>query len=447
MRAAPVVYLGPSLPRREAEAILPGCDVRPPIRRGELYRDRQDGSSLFVIIDGVLHQEPAVSPREILDVLEDGALVVGASSMGALRAAECWPAGMLGVGAIYRLYRRGSLLSDDEVIVVYAPDGTYLPCSIPLINVRYALSRALRECRLSASEAEGILACAQRLHFSERYWPAMLASAGILDPDGEVLTLLSSLDLKRQDAVRCLRTVARRMARDPSLAERPRRRDTAFTPSEGHRERDYNALAGLDREEVKRELSRWQLVSGRCTGHLLSIAAVGPDVALAARLEKNCALAPLLAILARGRGVDDGSVGDAERQAHPRATALKVSVLEVWKALGADQPAFAEALWAELAASGELDAEIFRWRAVREAVPEARRRGLVARARDRFLAESEIAHAHGFRSWRELHQAATLAPFSWSDLAAYRDELALAKRLREHLFNPDPVELEQPDAP
>jgi len=71
-----------------------------------------------VIIDGVFHQEPAVPPREILDVLEDGAVIVGASSMGALRAAECWPAGMRGVGTIYRLYRRGALKSDDEVIGV-----------------------------------------------------------------------------------------------------------------------------------------------------------------------------------------------------------------------------------------------------------------------------------------------------------------------------------------
>jgi hypothetical protein len=107
------------------------------------------GGSVFVIIDGVFHQEPAVPPREILDVLEDGALIVGASSMGALRAAECWPAGMRGVGTIYRLYRRGALGSDDEVILIYSSDGSgYQSRSVPLINVRYALSRAFRKGRI-----------------------------------------------------------------------------------------------------------------------------------------------------------------------------------------------------------------------------------------------------------------------------------------------------------
>src|SRR6202171_1396192 len=107
MQIAPIVYLGPSLPSSDAEVALPGCDLRAPIRRGDLYRDRLGGGSVFVIIDGVFHQEPAVPLREILDVLKDGAMIVGASSMGALRAAECWPAGMRGWGPISRLHTRG----------------------------------------------------------------------------------------------------------------------------------------------------------------------------------------------------------------------------------------------------------------------------------------------------------------------------------------------------
>ncbi|MGH3425983.1 MAG: TfuA-like protein, partial [Mycobacteriales bacterium] len=294
MQIAPIVYLGPSLPGSDAEIALPGCDLRAPIRRGDLYRDRLGGGSVFVIIDGVFHQEPAVSPREILDVLEDGAVIVGASSMGALRAAECWPAGMRGVGTIYRLYRRGALLSDDEVILVYSSEGSgYQPRSVPLINVRYALSRALRKGLLERPAAERIVASAQRLHFSERCWPVILANAGALDPHGELQTLVSSLDLKREDTVRCLHTVARWLAETPALAERPRRLSTAFIPSEARRQRDYDALAGLDREEVKRDLSRWQLISGRYSRHLLRIAAVDPEIGLAARLKRKGALAPL----------------------------------------------------------------------------------------------------------------------------------------------------------
>ena len=437
MQIAPIVYLGPSLPRSDAEAALPGCDLRAPIRRGDLYRDRLGGGSVFVIIDGVFHQEPAVPPREILDVLEDGALIVGASSMGALRAAECWPAGMRGVGTIYRLYRRGALGSDDEVILIYSSDGSgYQSRSVPLINVRYALSRAFRKGRIDLPAAERVVASAQRLYFSERCWPVILSNAGVLDPDGELQTLVSSLDLKREDAARCLRTVARWLADAPVLAELPRRRSTAFIPSEVRRQRDYDALAGLDREEVKRDLSRWQVISGRYSRHLLRIAAVDPEVGLAARLKKKCALAPLLADLVDRRHSENGSIGEAESQANVRTAALVLVLIELWKALGADQQGFAEALWAELTASGELDAEIFRWRAIRDAARVARGRGLSMQVRDQFLAESEIAHAHGFHSWQDLQQASTLAPYPWLDFVAYRDELALAKRLRQELFNP-----------
>ena len=352
------------------------------------------------------------------------------------------PAGMRGVGAIYRLYRRGALLSDDEVILVYSSDGSgYQPRSVPLINVRYALSRALRKGLLERPAAERIVASAQRLHFSERCWPVILANAGALDPHGELQTLVSSLDLKREDTVRCLHTVARWLAETPALAERPRRLSTAFIPSEARRQRDYDALAGLDREEVKRDLSRWQLISGRYGRHLLRIAAVDPEIGLAARLKRKGALAALLADLARRRHNENESIGDAENQANVRTAALMLVLEESWKALAADQHGFAEALWAELTASGELDAEIFRWRAVRDAARVARSRGLSTRVRDQSLAESEIAHAHGFHSWQDLQQASTLAPFPWSDFVAYRDELALAKRLRQDLFNPRPFEL------
>ena len=151
----PIVYLGPSLSRREAQAALPGCCIRPPIRRGNLYRDRILRSSVFVILDGVFFQQEAISPREVIDVVRDGALVVGACSLGAVRAAECWPAGMRGLGSIYRLFRRGILLSDDEVALAFEPGGSYRSFSVPLINVRYALRHAVRKGRLSPAPGRG----------------------------------------------------------------------------------------------------------------------------------------------------------------------------------------------------------------------------------------------------------------------------------------------------
>jgi len=45
--------------------------------------------------------------HELLDALEEGVAVFGGASMGALRAAELWQHGMVGVGKIFRAYRDG----------------------------------------------------------------------------------------------------------------------------------------------------------------------------------------------------------------------------------------------------------------------------------------------------------------------------------------------------
>ena len=150
--------------------LLPGSTQLGPIRRGDLYRDRMLGYSAFVIIDGVFFQDRAVSPREVLDVLQDGAWVAGAASMGALRAAECWPAGMVGVGSIFRLFRRGSLQSDDEVAIAFDPSNTDGFTTVALVNVRHALRRALHARSMTPDAARRILAAAQATHYSDRTW-------------------------------------------------------------------------------------------------------------------------------------------------------------------------------------------------------------------------------------------------------------------------------------
>ena len=91
-----IVFLGPSLEREAAEKILP-AEYLPPAKRGDLLRAAQDGAGIIGLIDGVFHQESAVAHREILAALKKGVRVVGASSMGALRAAEMDTLGMTGI--------------------------------------------------------------------------------------------------------------------------------------------------------------------------------------------------------------------------------------------------------------------------------------------------------------------------------------------------------------
>jgi len=94
-----VVYLGPTLSRVAAEKVLT-AEYLPPIRRGDLARLREEVR--FVgIVDGEFYQSLAVSPKELLPLLKRGVKVFGASSMGALRAAETYTLGTVGIGRVF----------------------------------------------------------------------------------------------------------------------------------------------------------------------------------------------------------------------------------------------------------------------------------------------------------------------------------------------------------
>ncbi|PTL78104.1 TfuA-like protein [Vitiosangium sp. GDMCC 1.1324] len=430
---APIIHLGPSLPRREAETLLPGGDFRPPVRRGDLYRERAQGGSVFVIIDGVFYQEHAISPRELIDVLRDGAWVVGASSMGALRAAECWPAGMVGVGAIYRLFRRGRLTSDDEVAVVFDPDGER-PASLALVNVRHAVARALRRGHLTRPKAEALVRAAEETFYAERTWRTLLTRAG-LGREKRLEQLLAGWDLKGDDARRVLRYVARQLAAHPALAHRPRRGDTDFATSEYTRERSHDALAGLDPSEARRTLARWHLVSGRYTRHALAIASTSPEVGLLERIQKKDPAARLLSVslLQQEPGAPMRFVpSEAEQQGLTSLLSLRLAQRELWAVFMAHETLFADWLWQQLHLSGELDAELFRWRAIHEAASRARALGLAARPRDRYLAREEMAHAHGFDTWGRMERSAWMKPW-WSFFLDYAETRALSRRMRDAL--------------
>ncbi len=99
-----VVFLGPSLDVTTAETILPGATFLPPICQGQLLSavDRHQ-PGVVGIVDGEFGQSLSVWHKEILHVLGRGVRVFGASSMGALRAAECDVYGMEGVGADLRV--------------------------------------------------------------------------------------------------------------------------------------------------------------------------------------------------------------------------------------------------------------------------------------------------------------------------------------------------------
>ena len=75
-----------------------------------------------MLIDGLFDASPAVRHKELLQLMARGVPVIGAASMGALRAAELAPFGMIGVGRIFTAYAAGALVGDDEVALLHGPE-------------------------------------------------------------------------------------------------------------------------------------------------------------------------------------------------------------------------------------------------------------------------------------------------------------------------------------
>lgn len=205
-----VVFLGPSCDHATAREIL-DADYRPPAKRGDITRAADAGARIIGLIDGVFFQDCAVAHREILAALRAGVRVVGASSMGALRAAELDTLGMEGVGEIYRAYREGRLVADDEVALLFDPE-TFIPLSEPLVNIRATLQRALECGAIGADAARVLLDAARELYFPERTYDAVVEAAeGKADPKDlarfAAFAAEHAVDQKREDALLALERI------------------------------------------------------------------------------------------------------------------------------------------------------------------------------------------------------------------------------------------------
>lgn len=207
-----VVYTGTSISHRDARKIL-DADYRPPVRREDIRRLLRSAPEIIGIIDGVFFESAAVAHREIIEALKMGIIVVGGGSMGALRAYELEPYGMIGVGRIYEMYRSGVIESDDEVALTFDPE-TMQPLSVPLVNLRLTLRLAQDKGILTAEETAGILDITRKIFYPDRNFRSIInecAKKGIIaDPEKErVLDFFkgNEVDVKREDAILVLEKV------------------------------------------------------------------------------------------------------------------------------------------------------------------------------------------------------------------------------------------------
>jgi hypothetical protein len=209
----PVVFAGPSIEGIDPGE-LAGLDVRPPARCGDVLTATWDGARAIGLIDGVFDTVASVWHKEILHSLAAGVTVLGAASMGALRAAECAAFGMIGIGTIFTEYQQGERFEDGDVAVIHGPaEFGYRALSEALVNVEATLAGLSRSGLISATEHRELLNAARRVHFKDRTYDRLIEVAGLAPQRRSAVAVLverNRIDRKREDArallaqIRCL---------------------------------------------------------------------------------------------------------------------------------------------------------------------------------------------------------------------------------------------------
>jgi len=165
-----ILFTGPTLASQllDIKERCPAIDVRGPAAWGDVAQAVRDGATRIGIVDGYFEQTRSVWHKEIIFALSSGVEVAGASSLGALRAAECEPFGMIAIGTIANAYISGELFDDSDVALVHGPaELNYLALSEPRVNVIATLNAMLRENLITTTEWKNAKAVADRMFYAE----------------------------------------------------------------------------------------------------------------------------------------------------------------------------------------------------------------------------------------------------------------------------------------
>lgn len=162
------VYVGPTCPAEEIRERFPEVVTHPPVSHGDFFSPQLVPGDVAVVIDGFYHHRLGARHKEYLHALDRGVTVIGAASIGALRAVELSAFGMRGFGAVHELYRSGVFDGDDAVAVAHQEEAPYASLSVPLVNLRAAAQAARAAGLLARGEADGVVAALRREYYPSR---------------------------------------------------------------------------------------------------------------------------------------------------------------------------------------------------------------------------------------------------------------------------------------
>lgn len=207
-----IVMSGPTLP---PDCLPAGVTHHPPATAGDFWRLAQGTPCSVVLIDGQFETMPSPWHAEMVHAMARGFRLIGAASLGALRAAELDSCGMIGVGAVYRAFATGRLVADDEVAVQHAPAALgYRPLTEAMVDIRATIAAARRRREIDFTTARRLIDAALQLNFRDRTWLRILASAGA----GKLK--LPPVALKRADAAAAI-ALAQACASQPAPLQPP----------------------------------------------------------------------------------------------------------------------------------------------------------------------------------------------------------------------------------
>nr|WP_210276833.1 TfuA-like protein [Rhizobium sp. BK316] len=207
-----VVFIGPSLPDAASHA-SGDIVLRPPAVQGDVLRAVEDGANVIGLVDGGFENTAPVWHKEILFALSLDVTVLGAASMGALRAAECQAFGMIGVGRIFNDYVSGTIVDDADVALLHEPmelGGNAL--TVPMVNVRSTLDEMERLQFFDKAFRLALEQTAANLFFKKRSWALIVRACAAIPASQKQYWLdmlkARTVDQKRIDALALLEAVS-----------------------------------------------------------------------------------------------------------------------------------------------------------------------------------------------------------------------------------------------
>jgi len=135
-------------------------------------------------------------------------VVIGSASLGALRAVELEKFGMIGIGKIFELYKRGTINADDEVAVTFTQEAQSLQ-SEAMIDIRFNLFMAERKGIIDKITKKTVARVAKSVYFPYRNYGDILDKTKNMHPEleNDLESFRAYIDryrqsLKEKDAIR-----------------------------------------------------------------------------------------------------------------------------------------------------------------------------------------------------------------------------------------------------